>query len=225
MQIYWCFLSGYRSTANNRDAAQRKKEKRKPRPCECDCTKSVKQAAAAPETSVVGVSCVGLDQLQRSSSDIGHWAGARARGSTAIWRNTRRPSCHTRRWTSHMRCCPLRRRKGTRWLGGYLFFFFNNLTLLSSRCTHCHRRPSCLLCHSCSRRTRCKGCRWWPSIGRAAWRHWNTCRALGSTCRFDNTSDQTGRFILCHGSTELRDWMNHDLSSSSTGVPEPPFPQ
>ena len=32
MQIYWCFLSGYRSTANKWDAAQRKKEKRKPWP-------------------------------------------------------------------------------------------------------------------------------------------------------------------------------------------------
>lgn len=49
------------------------------------------------------------------------------------------------------------------------------------RCTHCHRWPSCWLHRSCIRKFRCRGCPGWASTQDAAWRRYNTGRALGST--------------------------------------------
>lgn len=52
----------------------------------------------------MAMSCVGkhkflyfMQLFVEVFNDSGRWVGAHARGSKLIWKNTPRPSCHTRR--------------------------------------------------------------------------------------------------------------------------------
>lgn len=129
-------------------------------------------------------------------NDIFRWAGARARESKVIRQNTRRLSCRTRRWTSHIRCCFLKRQnpaitkskkhgqlvlKSTSRLNPEVTKFCS-WKQVGSSCTYYHRWLSSLTRRSCSRRTQCKGCPGWASRQSVALRHCNTGHEPGSTC-------------------------------------------
>lgn len=107
--------------------------------------------SATSENSKMPMSRHMIELFAEVFTDIGRWAGSCTRGSNLIWQNTLRPSCHTHRWTSHMRY------------------------------SCCRRWPSSFSHRSCSHRTRCTGCWWWTSTRRAAWHHRNTGRAPCST--------------------------------------------